>query len=131
MCRCIPQTNTVFGAYSIAHRGFTLTPAHNFAKKATVLTLSKKLSGGQLLKGSYSLKDKAAALELGIAPLTVRLPQPSILPCPASSECVQHSLPCDVSSQSWLPGNRLHLVCSMPIEIQQCLPMKMLLSHGY
>ncbi|CAL8465138.1 g4673 [Coccomyxa elongata] len=70
---CIPQTNTVFGAYSIAHRGFTLTPAHNFAKKATVLTLSKKLSGGQLLKGSYSLKDKAAALELGIAPLTLSL----------------------------------------------------------
>ncbi|BDA50739.1 hypothetical protein COCOBI_16-4170 [Coccomyxa sp. Obi] len=70
---CIPQTNTVFGAYSIAHRGFTLTPAHNFAKKATVLTLSKKLSGGQVLKGSYSLKDKAAVLELGVAPLTLSL----------------------------------------------------------
>lgn len=84
MRRCIPQTNTVFGAYSIAHRGFTLTPAHNFAKKATVLTLSKKLSGGQLLKGSYSLKDKAAVLELGVAPLTVRSPQLPSFHCPAT-----------------------------------------------
>jgi hypothetical protein len=67
----MPQTNTAFGAYSISHRGFTLTPAHNFAKKATVVTLSKKLSSGQTVKGSYSLKDQAAMLELGVAPLTV------------------------------------------------------------
>lgn len=69
--RILPQTNTAFGAYSISHRGFTLTPAHNFAKKATVVTLSKKLSSGQTVKGSYSLKDQAAVLELGVAPLTV------------------------------------------------------------
>ncbi len=71
--RLVPQTRTAFGAYSFTHKGFTLTPAHNFAKKATVVSLSKKLSSGQTLKGSYSLKDQAAVLELGVAPLTVLL----------------------------------------------------------
>ncbi|EIE20376.1 hypothetical protein COCSUDRAFT_67335 [Coccomyxa subellipsoidea C-169] len=69
----VPQTRTAFGAYSFTHKGFTLTPAHNFAKKATVVSLSKKLSSGQTLKGSYSLKDQAAVLELGVAPLTLSL----------------------------------------------------------
>lgn len=71
MCRWVPKTNVLLGAYSLSHGGFTLTPAHNFSKKATVVTLAKKLGARQTLKGSYSLKDQSAVLELGVAPLTV------------------------------------------------------------
>ena len=71
--RLIAQTGAAFASYSLAHRGFTLTPSHNFAKGASALTLTKKLGSGHALKGSYSVKDRVAAFEVGKAPLVVRL----------------------------------------------------------
>jgi hypothetical protein len=72
-CRRLnPHTNSLFASYSLSHRGFTLTPTHNFAKKATMVSLSKKLGGSVGVKGSYAPKDQAVLLELGRAPFTVR-----------------------------------------------------------
>ena len=51
--------------------GMTSTVAHNFAKDTTVLTAVKKLPGGQAVKASYGLSDKAALVELAQAPFTV------------------------------------------------------------
>lgn len=72
MNRLNPHTKALLGSYSLAHRGFVLTPAHNFAKGTTTVSLSKKLDSGLGLKASYALKDKTALLELGRAPFTVR-----------------------------------------------------------
>ena len=71
-CRLVAQTQAAFVSHSFQHRGFTLTPAYNLAKGAAAVSLTKKLASGHALKGSYSLRDRAAALEVGKAPITVR-----------------------------------------------------------
>ena len=67
-------------SYTATMKDMSSTLTHNFAKDATVLTATKKLSGGQAIKASYGLKDKAALIELAKAPLTVRASQ-TLYPC--------------------------------------------------
>jgi hypothetical protein len=85
--RLVAQTKAAIGSYALQHRGFTLTTAHNFAKSATTLTLAKKLGSGHGIKAMYSLRDRAAALEVGKAPITVRA-------CCHPSRCLGRSSIC-------------------------------------
>lgn len=75
--RLVAQTKAAFASYSLQHRGFTLTPAYNLARGAAVLTVSKKLGSGHGIKASYSLADRAAALEIGKAPIAVSAHPPN------------------------------------------------------
>ena len=76
----MPQTNAVSASYTMTMKDMSSTLTHNFAKDATVLTATKKLPGGQAIKASYGLKDKAALVEFAKAPLTVSNSQ-TLHPC--------------------------------------------------
>jgi hypothetical protein len=58
-------------SYTMTMKVMSSTVSHNFAKDVTVLSATKKLPGGQAIKASYGLKDKAALVEFAKAPLTV------------------------------------------------------------
>ena len=79
-CRLVPQTNVVIASYTMIMKDMSSTLTHNFAKDATVLTATKKLPGGQAIKASFGLKDKAALVEFAKSPLTVSVSQ-TLQPC--------------------------------------------------